>query len=210
MDSVNFKIGLTGYRGKYYWQKKLRKVSLGKPFAGLLTKDQWTTEFLIDKDIILHLSWNPRPAFLSDAIPGSSSGLGKLVTEQNLLGPSWDRKWSEVAQSCLTLCDPKGCSLPGSSVHGIFQAIVLEWIAISFSRGSSQPRDRTLVSRIVDRCFTVWATRTSPIFSVLAPLWSIWITVFDTYFISCFAYMKTLPTKWEMLTNLHSSRPPGA
>ena len=48
---------------------------------------------------------------------------------------------SEVAQSCPTLCDPMDCSLPGSSVHGIFQATVLEWIAISFSRGSSQPRD---------------------------------------------------------------------
>ena len=48
---------------------------------------------------------------------------------------------SEVAQSCPTLCDPIDCSLPGSSVHEIFQAIVLEWIAISFSRGSSQPRD---------------------------------------------------------------------
>ena len=54
---------------------------------------------------------------------------------------------SEVAQSCLTLCDPMGCSLPGSSVHGIFQAIVLEWIAISFSRGSTQPRDRTQISK---------------------------------------------------------------
>ena len=51
------------------------------------------------------------------------------------------------------------CSLPGSSVHGIFQAIVLEWVAISFSRGSSRPRDRTRVSPIVDRSFTVWATR---------------------------------------------------
>ena len=47
------------------------------------------------------------------------------------------------------------CSLPGSSVHGIFQAIVLEWIAISFSSGSSRPRDGTQVSRIVDRRFTV-------------------------------------------------------
>ena len=46
----------------------------------------------------------------------------------------------KVAQSCLTLCDPMDCSLPGSSVHGIFQAIVLEWIAISFSKWSSQPR----------------------------------------------------------------------
>ena len=64
-------------------------------------------------------------------------------------------KESEVAQSCLTLCDPMDCSLPGSSVHGIFQAIVLEWIAISFSSGSSLPRDRTQVYHIVDRRFTV-------------------------------------------------------
>ena len=66
---------------------------------------------------------------------------------------------SEIAQSCPTLCDPIDCSLPGCSVHGIFQAIVLEWIAISFSRGSSQPRARTWASHIVDRRFTVWATR---------------------------------------------------
>ena len=51
------------------------------------------------------------------------------------------------------------CSLPGSSVRGIFQAIVLGWIAISFSRGSSRPRDQTRVPHIVDRCLTVWATR---------------------------------------------------
>ena len=66
---------------------------------------------------------------------------------------------SEVAQSCPTLCDPRDCSLPGSSIHGIFQASVLEWVAISFSRGSFQPRDRTQVSRIVGRRFTLWATR---------------------------------------------------
>ena len=45
-----------------------------------------------------------------------------------------DKSESEVVQSCLTLCNPMDCSLPSSSVHGIFQAIVLEWIAISFSR----------------------------------------------------------------------------
>ena len=66
---------------------------------------------------------------------------------------------SEVAQSWATLCDPMDCSLPGSSVHGIFQAIVLEWIAISFSRESSQPMAWTRVSYTVDRFFTVWATR---------------------------------------------------
>ena len=51
-----------------------------------------------------------------------------------------------VTQACLTLCDPMDCSLLDSSVHGIFQAIILEWVAISFSRGSSRPRDRTHVS----------------------------------------------------------------
>ena len=74
---------------------------------------------------------------------------------------NWDTcsSWlsSEVAQSCLTLCDPMDCSLPGSSIHGIFQARVLDWVAIS--GGSSRPKDRTQVSRIVSRCFTVWATR---------------------------------------------------
>ena len=55
---------------------------------------------------------------------------------------------SEVTQSCPTLCDPMDSSLPGFSIHGIFQARVLEWVSISFSRGSSQPRDRTQVSCI--------------------------------------------------------------
>ena len=48
---------------------------------------------------------------------------------------------SEVVQSCLTLCDPMDCSLPGFSIHGILQSRILEWVAISFSRRSSQPRD---------------------------------------------------------------------
>ena len=56
-------------------------------------------------------------------------------------------KWvSDVAQSCPTLCDPMDYSPPGSSVHGILQARILEWVAISFSRGSSQPRDWTRIS----------------------------------------------------------------
>ena len=69
------------------------------------------------------------------------------------------RENSEVAQSCPTLCHSMDCSLSGSSVRGIFQARVLEWIAISFSRGSFQPRNRTQVSRIAGRRFTSWATR---------------------------------------------------
>ena len=68
-------------------------------------------------------------------------------------------QWIEVAQSCPTLCDPIDCSLPGSSVHVISQARVLEWVAISFSRGSFQPRDWTQVSHTAGRRFTIWATR---------------------------------------------------
>ena len=65
----------------------------------------------------------------------------------------------EVAQSCPTLCDPMDCNLLGFSVHGILQARTLEWIAISFSKGSSRPRDRTRVSCIGGRRFNFWATR---------------------------------------------------
>ena len=67
-----------------------------------------------------------------------------------------------IPQLYRTLCDPLDCSLPGSSVHGILQARILEWVAISFSRGSSQPRDQTLASWIAGRLFTIWATRKAP------------------------------------------------
>ena len=63
-----------------------------------------------------------------------------------------------VAQSCVTLCVPKDCSPAGSSVHGILLARILEWISIPSSKISSWPRDRTWVSYIVGRLFTVWAT----------------------------------------------------
>ena len=63
--------------------------------------------------------------------------------------------FSSVTQSCPTPCDPMDCSLPGSSVHGILQARILGWVAIPFSRGSSQPKDRTQVSCIVGRFFTI-------------------------------------------------------
>jgi len=56
------------------------------------------------------------------------------------------KKESEITQSCPILCDPMDCRLPDSSVHGIFQAKILEWVAISFSRGFSWPRDRTCIS----------------------------------------------------------------
>ena len=61
----------------------------------------------------------------------------------------------KVIQACLTVCHPMDCNLPGSSVHGILQARILEWVAVSFSRGSSRPRDRTQVSSIAGRFFTI-------------------------------------------------------
>ena len=83
--------------------------------------------------------------------PGKNTGVGCHFLLQCMKVKSE----SEVAQSCPTLLNPMDCSLPGSSIHGIFQARVLELVAISFSRGSSQPRDQTGVSCIVGRCFTV-------------------------------------------------------
>ena len=62
-----------------------------------------------------------------------------------------------VVQLCPTLCDPMDCGLPGSSVHGILQARILEWVAIPFSGGSSQPRDGARVSCLAGRFFTIWA-----------------------------------------------------
>ena len=61
-------------------------------------------------------------------------------------------------QSCLTLCDPTDCSPPGSSVHGLLQARILEWVAIPFSSRSFPFRDQTWLSCTADRFFTIWAT----------------------------------------------------
>ena len=87
--------------------------------------------------------------------PGKNTGVGCHFLLQCIKVKSE----SEVAQLCLTLSDPMDCRLPGSSVDGIFQARLLEWVAISFSRGSSQPRGQTQVSHIAGRHFTVWAAR---------------------------------------------------
>ena len=65
---------------------------------------------------------------------------------------------AQLLQSCLTLCDPMDCSLPRSSLHGILQARILEWIVMLSSRGSSWPRDWTPVSCIAGGFFTHWAT----------------------------------------------------
>ena len=67
-----------------------------------------------------------------------------------------------AAKSCLTLCEPMNCSLPGSSVHGISHVRILEWVAISFFRGSSQPRSQTHISCLAGKFFTTETQGESP------------------------------------------------
>ena len=95
------------------------------------------------------LCWNLSPAAwkLCDA--------GTLCPSLKIRALTKVKSESEVAQSCPTLWDPMDCSLSGSSVHGIFQARVLERIAISFSRGSSRPRDQIWVFCLAGRFFTI-------------------------------------------------------
>ena len=83
----------------------------------------------------------------------------KTLTERMLMNVAIvERSVSQsvlVAQLWLTLCDPMDCSPPGSSVHGILQARILEWVANPFSTGFSQPRDQAWVSPIAGRFFTI-------------------------------------------------------
>ena len=79
-----------------------------------------------------------------------------------------------VSQSCLTFCDFIDCRLPVFFVHGILQSRILEWIACPFSRGSSWPRDRTCVSHITGRFFTIWAIYTDAIHKSLHGVISFW------------------------------------
>ena len=123
-------------------------------FLGLQNHQPWlmTTAMKLKKPLLLgrkarrnldFILKNKRHYF-SNKCPSSESWDFSVV----MYGcKSWIIKKSEgegeVAQSCPTLCDPMDCNLLGFSVHGILQARILEWIAISFSKGSSRPRDRT-------------------------------------------------------------------
>ena len=85
------------------------------------------------------------------------------MSQKLLLIMPW--KWKLL--SCVQLCDPMDCSPSGSSAHGIFQARILEWVATPFSRESSWLRDRTRVSCIVGRFFTIWATWEAQYYALL-------------------------------------------
>ena len=85
----------------------------------------------------------------------------QTVLEIFTVSPSFHRKVKREHEghSVMSDCDLTDCSPPGSSVHGILQARILEWVATPFSRGSPRPRDQTRVSHLAGRFFTIWATR---------------------------------------------------
>ena len=113
----------------------------------VIIRSFWRTAKLVD---ILSF-WTAGSAF------SFGTGLCNLFRWSGLPGLLSDTKESdnEVVQLCQTLCNPVDCSPPVSSIHGIFQARILEWVAISFSRGSSPPRDRTWVSHTAGGLLTV-------------------------------------------------------
>ena len=108
-------------------------------------------EMLMEQE---YMSWKPEPhAHLCLLMSSFPTWVKSHIRHLHFMTES------EVAQSCPPLCDSMDCSLPGSYVHGIFQARVLEWVTISFSRESSWPRDRTWFSCVAGRFFAIWATR---------------------------------------------------
>ena len=123
--------------------------------GSLRVRHDWATSLSLFTFMHWRRKWQPTPVFL----PGESQERQSLVgcrlwghTESDTTEVTWQQQQQ-------TLCDPMGCSLPGSSIHGILQARILEWVAIPFSRASSQPRDGTQVSYIAGGFFIIWVTR---------------------------------------------------
>ena len=120
---------------------------------------------LLFSSVSLH--WSLRKAFLSLLAILWNSALKWVYLSVPPLPLALVQQYSNkvkmlVAQSCPTLCDPMDNSLPGSFLHGISQARIVEWVSIPFSRVSSWPRGQTWVSHIASRFFTVWAIREGP------------------------------------------------
>ena len=140
------------FSNAWKWKVKVKSLSRVWPLA-----TPWTAAYQAPLDWPCsnsEISWNkgtylgatkPTPG---QSIRGNCETVLEANTENLVLSLMAQKARSEVTQSCPTLCDPMDCSLPGSSVHGIFQARILEEVAISFSRGSSWPRDQTWVSEI--------------------------------------------------------------
>ena len=98
-----------------------------------------------------------------------------------------------VTQSCQILCDPTDCSPPGSSIHGVLQARILEWVSIPFCRGSFQPRDWTRIACIAGRLYTIWATREAPRRGHICSFLSWWWTRTHSH-CTCHSFSPIIPT----------------
>ena len=128
----------------------------------------WSISFSISSSneysglISFRIDWFDLLAVPADSQESSPEPQFKRINYLVLSLPLWSNSYIYyltvlclVAQLRLTLCDPVDCSLPGSSVHGILQTRILEWVATPFSRGSAQARDQTWVSCIAGRFFTI-------------------------------------------------------
>ena len=133
------------------------------------------------RQILYHLSHQGSPWTSNDDLhrPGVCMGLSEICRHMDSASRSWNPISNSfpkriplrtdlpvhaghcrlVTQSCLTHCNAMDCSPPGSSVHEISQTKLLEWVAMSFSRGSSQPRDQTHVTCIGRWILYYWTTR---------------------------------------------------
>ena len=110
--------------------------------AGELSGQGWICMSLTENSWVGLLSWFLTHVSLENGLCSSLDSLLRLLDSQN---------WAQCAKSlqlCLTLCDPFNCTLLGSSVQGVLQARILEWVAISSPRGSAQPRDQTHFSGV--------------------------------------------------------------
>ena len=95
---------------------------------------------------------NPTLFWMQHNLESRLLGEIPITSDMQMTWPLWQKAKVKVKSlSCVWLCETMDCSLSGSSVHGIFQTRILEWVVISFSRGSSQPRDWTWVSHIAGR-----------------------------------------------------------
>ena len=179
-------LGLQGDPTSSFWRRQLWDF-FGRNHAKAETPVLWpphAKSWLIGKDSDAGRDWGQEEKGMTEDemagwhhrlngrefewTPGVGDGQGGLACCDSWgrrVGHDWETElnWteseSEVARWCPTLCNPMHCSPPGSSVHGIFQAKILEWVVTFFSSRSSQPRDWTRVSRIVGRRFTIWTTR---------------------------------------------------
>ena len=109
----------------------------------------FTTRYELNSVFPKYIYWSPNSWMLS-----AWDSLQELIKEYKV-----KIRKVKVIQLCPPLCDSVDCSPPGSSVYGILQSGILEWVAISFSGGSSPPRDQICISCIAGGFFTVWATR---------------------------------------------------